>query len=45
MLAMKSEATGVINVASDVNSFDVNGIIIPESIETLVTNLHDSLTS
>lgn len=49
VLAVRSEATGVINEATVVKSvenfIDVNGIVISEYIETLVTNLHDSLTS
>jgi len=27
------------------NFIDVNGVVIPELIETVVTNMHDSLTS
>lgn len=27
------------------NFIDANGVVIPELIETVVTNLHDSLTS
>jgi len=49
VLAVKSEATGIINEASVVKSvgtfIDVNGVVIPEYVENVVTGLHDSLTS
>ncbi|XP_011306560.1 probable signal peptidase complex subunit 2 isoform X2 [Fopius arisanus] len=49
VLSVKNEQTGVINetqfTKSVANFIDVNGIVIPELVETAVANLHDSLTS
>lgn len=48
MVSVRS-ASGNINettvTKSVANFIDVNGVVLPELIETIVTNLHDSLTS
>ncbi|KAJ8674582.1 hypothetical protein QAD02_005844 [Eretmocerus hayati] len=49
VLSIKNTATGSINEAtttkSVANFIDINGVVIPELIETVVSKLHDSLTS
>lgn len=48
MLSVRSMATGNVNetsvTKSVANFIDVNGVVIPELIENVVTNMHDSLT-
>lgn len=49
VLSVRSASSGNINettVTKSVASFiDVNGVVIPELIEAVVTTMHDSLTS
>lgn len=49
VLSVRSVSSGNINettvTKSIANFIDVNGVVIPELIETVVTSLHDSLTS
>lgn len=49
VLSVRSTATGNVNettvTKSVANFIDVNGVVIPELIENIVTNMHDSLTS
>ncbi|XP_043271539.1 signal peptidase complex subunit 2 [Venturia canescens] len=49
VLSLKSEGTGMMNESSVVKSvanfIDVNGVINLDAVESVVTNLHDSLTS
>lgn len=49
VLSVKNTATGNVNetivTKSVANFIDVNGVLIPELIEAVVTNMHDSLTS
>ncbi|XP_014207082.1 probable signal peptidase complex subunit 2 [Copidosoma floridanum] len=49
ILSMKNSSTGVSNEASATKSvanfIDVNGVVIPELVEAVVSNLHDSLSS
>lgn len=49
MLSIKNDTTGVVNeksVTKTVADFiDVNGVVIPELVESFVASLHDSLTS
>lgn len=49
VLSVRSASSGNINEStvtkSVANFIDVNGVVIPELIETVVANLHDSLTS
>lgn len=48
VLSVRSMATGNVNetsvTKSVANFIDVNGVVIPELIENVVTNMHDSLT-
>ncbi|XP_015518074.1 probable signal peptidase complex subunit 2 [Neodiprion virginianus] len=49
VLSVRDEKAGTSNEASVTNSvakfIDSNGVIIPELVETMVSNLHDSLTA
>ncbi|XP_012215908.1 signal peptidase complex subunit 2 [Linepithema humile] len=49
VLSVRSASSGNINettvTKSVANFIDVNGVVIPELIETVVTTMHDSLTS
>ncbi|EZA60978.1 putative signal peptidase complex subunit [Ooceraea biroi] len=49
VLSVRSASSGNINettvTKSVANFIDVNGVVIPELIETVVTSMHDSLTS
>jgi len=49
VLSVRSTSMGIFNetsvTKSVANFIDVNGVVIPELIETVVTNMHDSLTS
>ncbi|OAD60552.1 putative signal peptidase complex subunit 2 [Eufriesea mexicana] len=49
VLSVRSAATGNVHettiTKSVANFIDVNGVVIPELIENVVTNMHDSLTS
>lgn len=49
VLSVRSTATGNVNetsvTKSVANFIDVNGVLIPELVEAVVTNMHDSLTS
>ncbi|XP_014469439.1 PREDICTED: probable signal peptidase complex subunit 2 [Dinoponera quadriceps] len=49
ILSVRSASSGNINettvTKSVANFIDVNGVVIPELIETVVTSMHDSLTS
>jgi signal peptidase complex subunit 2 len=49
VLSIRSASMGIFNetsvTKSVANFIDVNGVVIPELIETVVTNMHDSLTS
>ena len=49
VLSVKSTSMGIFNetsvTKSVANFIDVNGAVIPGLIETVVTNMHDSLTS
>lgn len=46
---MKNSSTGVINetsvVKSVANFIDVNGVVIPDLVEAVLSNMHDSLLS
>ncbi|XP_003699725.1 signal peptidase complex subunit Spase25 [Megachile rotundata] len=45
ILSVRSKATGFSSITRSVADFiDVNGVVIPELIENLVTSMHDSLT-
>lgn len=49
ILSVRSVSSGNLNettvTKSVANFIDVNGVVIPELIEAVVTNMHDSLTS
>lgn len=49
VLSVRSTATGNLYetsvVKSVANFIDVNGVVIPELIENVITSMHDSLTS
>jgi len=49
VLSVRSASSGNINettvTKSVANFIDINGVVIPELIETIVMNMHDSLTS
>ncbi|XP_076638214.1 signal peptidase complex subunit Spase25 [Colletes latitarsis] len=49
VLSVRNTATGNVNetsVTKSVGNFiDVNGVVIPDLVENVVTNMHDSLTS
>ncbi|EGI59834.1 Putative signal peptidase complex subunit 2 [Acromyrmex echinatior] len=49
VLSVKSTSMGIFNetsvTKSVANFIDINGAVIPGLIETVVTNMHDSLTS
>ncbi|XP_003398294.1 signal peptidase complex subunit 2 [Bombus terrestris] len=49
VLSVRSTATGNVNetsvTKSVANFIDINGIVIPELIENVVTSMHDSLTN
>ncbi|XP_076753517.1 signal peptidase complex subunit Spase25 [Xylocopa sonorina] len=49
ILSVRNTATGSVNgtnvTKSIANFIDINGVVLPELIENVVTNMHDSLTS